>query len=52
VWYSVPAAGHEQLRGLLRAETGEILPLPVSPYRRVRIQGDQGRGGLGYRSTV
>jgi hypothetical protein len=22
------------------------------PYRRVRIQGDQGRGRLGYRSTV
>jgi hypothetical protein len=29
---------------------GEILPLPVFPYRRVRIQGDKGRGGLGYRS--
>jgi hypothetical protein len=24
----------------------------VFPYRRVRIQGDQGRGGLGYRSTI
>jgi hypothetical protein len=23
-----------------------------SPYRRVRIQRDQGRGGLGHRSTV
>jgi hypothetical protein len=33
-------------------EPGEISPRPVFPYRRVRIQGGQGRGGLGYRSTV
>jgi hypothetical protein len=31
---------------------GELLPLPAFPYRRVRIQGDQGRGVLGCRSTV
>jgi hypothetical protein len=36
-------------REAVRAEaeaisTGEISPLPVFPYRRVRIQRDQGRG--------
>ena len=30
-----------------RADAGEVLPLPVFRYRRLRIQGDQGRGGLG-----
>jgi hypothetical protein len=30
----------------LRRVAGEVLPLPVFPYRRLRIQGDQGRGGL------
>ena len=34
------------------AEPGESLPLPGFPFRRVRIQGDPGRGGLGYRFTV
>jgi tetratricopeptide (TPR) repeat protein len=29
-----------------------ISPLPGFPYLRLRIQGDQGRGGLGCRSTV
>jgi hypothetical protein len=31
---------------------GELLPLPVFPYRRLGIQRNQGRGGLGYRFTV
>jgi hypothetical protein len=31
---------------------GEVLPRPVFRYRRLRIQGDQGRGGLGDRFTV
>ena len=31
---------------------GEVLPLPVFRYRRLRIQGGQGRGGFGYRLTV
>jgi hypothetical protein len=32
--------------------TGEILPRPVFHYRRLRVQGGQGRGGIGYRFTV
>jgi hypothetical protein len=35
-----------------RPAAGELWPLPVFPYRRVRIQRDQGRGGLGHKSTV
>ena len=28
------------------------MPRPVLPFRRLRIQGDQGRGGLGYRHCL
>jgi hypothetical protein len=31
---------------------GELLPRPVFPYRRLRIQGGQGRGSLGYRFII
>ena len=46
--------GRARGSGALRARhpgraTGEVLPLPVFPYRRVRIQDAV---GLGYRSTV
>jgi hypothetical protein len=33
-------------------EQVRVLPLPVYRYRRLRIQGSQGRVGLGYRFTV
>ena len=38
--------GHAQGEGAEpgHAVAGEVLPLPVFPYRRVRIQQDQGRG--------
>jgi hypothetical protein len=50
---SVVRAGRlpDKLR-FTRLQVGEVSPLPVFPYRRVRIQRDQGRGGLGHRSTV
>ena len=40
------------LKAICDAAPGAILPRPVFPYRRVRIQRDQGAVGLGYRSTV
>jgi hypothetical protein len=43
------AAAPGRHRGVVPPRAGEVLPLPVSP---TRIQGDQGRGGLGYRFTV
>jgi hypothetical protein len=39
-WFSLQPFSH----ALTCAEGGEVLPLPVFPYRRLRIQGDQGRG--------
>jgi hypothetical protein len=40
------------LASVLRGGGGATLPLPVLRYRRLRIQGDQARGGVGYRFTA
>jgi hypothetical protein len=46
---SLPTSPH-QLTVLMGnpavGRAGETLPRPASPYRRVRIQQDQGRGGV------
>jgi hypothetical protein len=49
---SAVRGGHGARHTAAGLAAGEISPRPVFPCRRVRIQRDQGRGGLGHRSNM
>jgi hypothetical protein len=46
------SASLQQQVGALAEQVRACRYTPGFPYRRLRIQGDQGRRGLGYRFTV